>query len=268
MPNRYVKSPNEIARIQSLFAEPVFSDSRVLSVQFETTAEFIAAVLPPGLKPDERPLASAWVGTFGSSNCVGPFAGAGINVRARHGDLAGNYCLTMPMSTDAAIIFGRELYAEPKKLADVRLERAGDLITGTVTRYGITFLELRGRMEETLPGGSATGATFHYKFTPSPDGRGLDADPLLIHIRGESTSRHVERGAGEVILRESPHDPVVDVPVVRVLGAAYTEGETRTFGSVLARIDADAFLPYAFGKMDDLTLLARTGALQPAGLPQ
>src|SRR5215216_1428603 len=105
MVNRYVKSPDELARIQSLFAEPVFSDSR-------------------------------------------------------------------------------ELYAEPKKLADVRLERAGDLITGTVTRYGITFLELRGRMEETLPGGSATGATFHYKFTPSPDGRGLDADPALVHIRG------------------------------------------------------------------------------------
>src|SRR5215216_4758174 len=114
---RYVKSPGEIARIQALFAAPIFSDSRVLGIQFETTAEFIATVLPPGLEPDERSLASAWVGSFGSSNCVGPFAGAGVNVRARHGDLVGQYCLTMPMSTDAAIIFGRELYAEPKKLA-------------------------------------------------------------------------------------------------------------------------------------------------------
>lgn len=255
---RYVKSPSEIAQIRSLMAEPVFADSRVLSIQFETTPEFIAGVLPPGLEPDERPLGSAWVATFGSSNCVGPFDGAGVFVRARHGDLAGNYCLTMPMSTDAAIIFGRELYGEPKKLATIALARTGDTVTGSVTRYGITFIELRARMEELLPAGSGTGSTFHYKYTTAADGRSFDADPVLLHIRGESTTRHAERGAGELIFRESPHDPVVDIPVLRILGASYTEGETRTFGRTLTRVDAEAFLPYAFAKMDDLTLLANT----------
>ena len=257
---RYVKSPEEVARIQALFAEPVFADSRVLTVVFETTPDFIAAVLPPGLAPDARPLASAFVGTFGASNCVGPFNGAAVLVRARHGDLAGNYCLTMPMSTDAAIIFGRELYGEPKKLADVRLERAGDTLHGSVTRYGVTFLELHARMVESGEPVDAPGSTFHYKFTPSPDGRGFDADPVLVHIRSETAIRHLERGAGELVLRESVHDPVADIPVVRVLGATYAEGETRTFGRTLARVDPQAFLPYAFAKMDDLLLLGRVPA--------
>jgi acetoacetate decarboxylase len=29
----------------------------------------------------------------------------------------GDYPLTMPMSTDSAVIFGRELYGEPKKIS-------------------------------------------------------------------------------------------------------------------------------------------------------
>lgn len=259
---RYVKSPDEVAGIQALMAAPVFGDSRVLSVQFETTAEFVAAVLPPGLEPDERSLASVWVASFGWSNCVGPFEGAGVFVRARHGDVAGNYCLTMPMSTDAAVIFGRELYGEPKRLAAISLERNGDAFTGTVRRYGITFIEIRATMEESGAPSSGSGSTFHYKFTPSADGRGLDSDPLLIHIGGETIVRHLERGSGQLILRESAHDPVADIPVVRILGAAYTEGETRTVGRTLARVDAASFLPYAFAKMDDLTVL---GAV-PAGV--
>jgi hypothetical protein len=56
---RYVKSHADIERVQVILAGPVFTDSRVLTVQFETTPAFIAAVLPPGLEPDERPLASA-----------------------------------------------------------------------------------------------------------------------------------------------------------------------------------------------------------------
>src|SRR5262245_3356958 len=224
---RYVKSAAQIAHIQSLLSAPVFSDSRVLALAFETTAEFIAAVLPPGLEPDERPLGSAWIGRFGSSNCVGPFDGAGINLRARHGDLVGNYCLTMPMSTDAAVIFGRALYGEPKKLAEVHLKRAGSELRGTVTRHGITFLELRAVMESAAEPSASTGSTFHYKFTPSADGSGLDDDPLLLHIRSEGDTRHLERGTGEIIFRESAHDPVADLPVVRVLSAAYSEGETR-----------------------------------------
>jgi len=39
-----------------------------------------------------------------------------------------SYCLAMPMSTDVAIIFGRELFGEPKKQGRVSLESDGDVM--------------------------------------------------------------------------------------------------------------------------------------------
>jgi acetoacetate decarboxylase len=55
------------------------------------------------------------VGEIANSNSVGPFMGAALYLRAKYGDLVGNYCVTMPMSTSQAVSFGRELYGEPGK---------------------------------------------------------------------------------------------------------------------------------------------------------
>ena len=258
---RYVKSPAEVERLRAIYAEPRFLDSRGLSVQFETDPAVIAALLPPPLEPAARPLASVSVSEFAASNCVGPFNGASVTVAARYGDLEGMYCVTMPMTTDAAIIFGRELYGEPKKQARIHLEQTGDHVTGTVERYGLTYIELHADLTETGEPGQREGSTFHFKYLHRADGAGFDFDPVLVHIRSDVIIRRLRRGPGEIILRESVHDPVIDIPVVRVLGAAYTEGEVHTFGRTIARVDAEAFLPYAFGKIDAMEVLAEVGTL-------
>ena len=49
-------------------------------------------------------------------------------MRARYQGIEANYCLAMPMSTDVAIIFGRELFGEPKKQGRVRLESDGGML--------------------------------------------------------------------------------------------------------------------------------------------
>ncbi len=49
-----------------------------------------------------------------------PTFGAGwFGVRARHGDVEGEYALFMPMSTEQATIGGRETFGEPKKIAQL-----------------------------------------------------------------------------------------------------------------------------------------------------
>jgi hypothetical protein len=58
------------------------------------------------------------------------------------------------------------------------------------------------------------------------------------------------RGRGEVIFRDSPHDPVIDLPVTQVLDAIYIEGHAYTTGRVIAEADRDAFLPYSFNGTD------------------
>src|SRR5436305_12649330 len=115
--NSWVKSAAEIKKFEDRLAEPAFLEGKFLTVTYLTRPEIIRAVLPPPLEPASEPLVSVGVATFGRSNCVGAFSGGALCVRARYKDLEGEYCLAMPMSTDVAIIFGRELFGEPKKQA-------------------------------------------------------------------------------------------------------------------------------------------------------
>jgi acetoacetate decarboxylase len=253
---RFVKTPDEVRRLQVIYSRPQFMASRSLTVLFETKPEAVSALLPPPLEPTPEAVGHAWLGEIGNSNCVGPFLGAAVYLRARYGDLVGDYCLTMPMSTDASVIFGRELYGEPKKVAKIIFERKDAHVWGSVERYDIRYLSLRGRMDGSGPAGRRQSSTFHFKYLPRPDGSGFDHPPLLVHVTTEINVQAEEHGRGELVFRDSPHDPVSDIPVVQTLGAVYTEGVFHTSGRVLCQADPEAFLPYAFGKMDSMDVVA------------
>ena len=106
----WTKNAEEIKKIEETLRAPIFADARWLSVQYLTRPEIVREVLPPPLEPAAEPLVTVGIGTLGRSNCVGPFDGGMLCVRARYKDVEGDFCLAMPMSTDVAIIFGRELY--------------------------------------------------------------------------------------------------------------------------------------------------------------
>jgi len=253
---RFVKTADEVRKLQAIYAHPQFMATRSLTVLFETKPEAVRALLPPPLEPTPEVVGQAWVGEIGNSNCVGPYLGAALYVRARYDDLVGDYCVAMPMSTDAAVIFGRELYGEPKKLAKIIFERQGEHVWGSAERYDIRYMSLRGRMDGPGPTGRHQLSTFHFKYLPRPDGSGFDHPPLLVHITTEVNVQAAERGRGELVLRDSPHDPVADIPVVQTLGAVYAEGVFYTSGRVLCEVNPEAFLPYAFGKMDPMDVVA------------
>ena len=264
---RYVKTPEQIARLQRALAEPAFLRSRTLAVSFETDREVIAELLPAPLQPAEQPLATIAVFQTGASNCVGPFDGASLNLACRFNGEDGLFCVTMPMTTDTAVIFGRELYAEPKKLAEVTLDTARlSHVRGTVSRHGITYIDIRGTFDEEPQPVQRESLTRHYyvKFMPSADGAGFAHDPELVQVTHRGQTHRLARGAGAITFRDSPHDPVIDIPVVSVLGATFSEGETRTSAKVVATIPGAGFLPHAFAKMDDLSLWLESGALAPA----
>jgi hypothetical protein len=184
MRTRYVKSADEIARLQAINAAPAFLESVSLSMTFLTDPEVVRELLPPPLAPAAEPRASVAVYRIGRSNCVGPFEGASINLACRYNGEDGLYCLTMPMSTDTAIIFGRELYAEPKKQAECRLDERGRFVHGTVTRHGVTYIELTGTFDEPLQDIDRASLSHHYyfKYLPAADGRGLAFDPQLVRV--------------------------------------------------------------------------------------
>jgi acetoacetate decarboxylase len=167
----------------------------------------------------------------------------------------------MPMSTETAVIFGRELFAEPKKIADIQLtERAtpggGIEARGTVTRHGITYIQLDAIFESEPAPVTQSGDSDHYyfKYLPAADGRGLAHDPELVRVRHRGTTFASVRGTGRITFRESQHDPIIDLPVLEVTGAGLSEVQTITHAEVVATVPQAQFLPYAYGKQDDLLL--------------
>ena len=73
----FVKTPDEISRIEASLSAPQFVSGQRLSVEFRTDPDTLSDLLPPPLTPADEPIAVATVGRW-QSNCVGEFSGGMI----------------------------------------------------------------------------------------------------------------------------------------------------------------------------------------------
>ncbi len=122
--------------------------SEAITALYETDPEIIAAVLPPPLQPGPEPLVRITITRVEMPGL--PVFGAGwIGVQARHEDRVGEYPILMPMTTEQSLIGGREINGEPKKLAEVEVERDGDAVSARIARMGSLICEINGRISGT-----------------------------------------------------------------------------------------------------------------------
>ena len=171
----------------------------------------------------------------------------------RNEGTVGFYPLVMPMTTEQAVVGGRETFGEPKKLAEVVLERDGQSVTGRFTRLGITFVEVRGRLAGSLdPPGDEQRTDFYFKFLPAPDGKGFDAEPSLVYCHRRETTRALAGVEGEVILRDSRFDPVADIPVRRLREMTLAERRSVQRGEIHSRVPGEWLRPYVHQRYDQL----------------
>ena len=63
----------------------------------------------------------------------------------------GQFCAVMPIDLETAVSPSRETYGEPKKLAQLEFEREGDHVKASVTRQGVTIIEVVGDVTDELP---------------------------------------------------------------------------------------------------------------------
>ncbi|MEU2433946.1 acetoacetate decarboxylase family protein [Streptomyces sp. NPDC007861] len=217
---------------------------------WETDPDVVAAVLPPPLKPAERPLVRA---NISKVELPGYPLGAGsVAVAAAHGHQQGWYPLVMPMTHERALIGGREVFGEPKKLGEVTVERDGLVVRAALARHGIAFVEVRAAVSGPLPlPDPAEKVDFYFKCLPAVDGSGFDAEPVLVHCVRNEKVRRLERLTGDVVLRESMYDPVADLPVRALVELTIGEKTTDQRGRVVERVAAQALLPYLHQRYDD-----------------
>ncbi len=258
---RLVKSSDEIAAVQSLYARAHFLGVRQLAVYFETTPEAIRELLPPPLEPAASPTGVATFTEVGNSNCMGGFNSGAVYLRARYQDIAANYCIAAPRSTSDAVTVGREIFGEPTKLARVVFDATNEHVWGHAERHEVRYLSARGRLDEETEPAREEFSTFQFKFMPRSDGAGFDCPPRLLHVTSTLNATASKRGRGELVFRESAHDPLADIPVSQVVEAIYSEGQAYAAAHVICEVDPEAFLPYSFTRTDALELLAENSIL-------
>lgn len=234
--------------------------SRAVTVVFETDPDLVAAVLPRPLQPS-APTARLRVAVVDMGTGLQPFGAGWFGVRARHGDLQGEYALFMPMTTEQSTVAGRETYGEPKKIAEVRLSVDGDQVAGRIARMGWTVAEVSGSLGAEEPGYERDKVDFYIKAFPHPSGQGLEGDPALVHCHRHEVARVVRPVTGECKLLQAPLDPVADFPVRRVVSFDYAEIASSQRGELVERVPAEWVFPYLHQRYDDLSVL---GARTPA----
>ena len=248
--------PRTAAQLQNreVKATSVGAWSTSLTAVYETDPDVVAAVLPPPLQPTGEPLVRVSVARVDLGEGRPPFGAGTFAVQAQHEGQVGNYPLVMPMTTEQSVIGGRETFGEPKKLAEVTLERDGDRVVGRVTRLGTTFVEVAGTVAEELPvPDDLHRVDFYLKFLPAPDGKGFDGEPALVYCHRTETARSLARLEGTVTLRESRFDPVADLPVRRLVSLTLSERRSVQRGEIVTRVPSEWIAPYAHQRYDDLS---------------
>lgn len=257
---------DEITQRSEKLKNPVFTNAETLTVLWETKPDIIERILPAPLKPVKLPLVFAFVANYPKTNQGLPYHESALFVRAEYNGESGNYYLAMHVTDDRAMIGGREVYGYPKKIANIHLERKGSDVHAWSERINTRNIEARvkltGKFNDPrlsklmgepgfMPTPQTPSVNFNFKYFPAPEKTGFDYKPRLVRQETALQPQSMEIGEAELILKSSPHDPWAELEVVKVLGAFYLKSNNTMFpGSVVAEVDAQAFLPYSKIKWD------------------
>lgn len=256
---RYLRAPVD----PSAAAKPSGIRHHVRSIRavYETEPEIARALLPRPLVAAAKPeifVQFANVAMHLSDDRIVQIGAATVGVACSYEGFDGYYVLAMPMEGEFVVIGGREKYGEPKKIATTRFALDEGRVNAQVERHGVTFLELDARVGPEIDAPKQFTEYFYcYKALPScrPEkstNGGFDGEVLLTRLTWERDYTSVRRlDEGQVILRESARDPLVDVPVKRLVRMELAEGATRTSGDVLRAVPGEWLANHIVQRYDD-----------------
>ena len=253
---RWVKTDEEIRAAEA--ANPEFLPSTLQQIRavYETDPEIVAAVLPKPLEPSGKGEVGITISKVSMHMAPGfdiEIGAALLGVKAVYDGTEGLYLLTMPMTTEGAVVGGREVYGEPKKIADIAFTRDGDAVTATVTRQGVPYIEVSGTIGTALGPRAFTEHAYTFKCLPALDRtKTFEFDPLLVRLEWQHDFKRVDEFDGNITLRESPFDPVADLPVRRIVSMTYEEGGTKSNGTVLRSVPGEWLRPFLHTRYDDV----------------
>lgn len=247
----FAKTREELDRYYRLGVRK-FTGARMMGVMFDTAPEVTAPLLPPPLEQADAPGGLIFIAEYPVTNLGPGYREGALFVRCKYQGEAGSHCLSMPITNEARMHNGRDVFGFPKKMAEIEIEKSGPRVHGWIEREGVRFVEIEIRLTDSIPEMPPMGPTFLFKAMPKIDlTPGFDGPVFLAEQRTEIVAHSVELGTGDLTLRPSEHDPWADMGDPKLTAAFYLESDnTMLPGRILAEVDPDLFLPHYF-KMTD-----------------
>ncbi len=248
----------------NVFTSPKKVTGDFLWIYYETRPEIVHRLVPPPLKPIDRPLVVAYAANLKKMTYASPSYESALWIAVDYKGEIGFYAIAMTVTDDMVLIGGRDQMGYPKKMATISYEELGNSIKVTNTRHGITFAEMQAALDGNPNDASFPSVVdtflrqkksinFQYKPFPEPNSDFTKLHVNLLRIFLKFKLETSEIGSGQLKFAPSMFDPWSEIEVVKVLGAARSRGEIE-FKDVEAKEEVPAFdiLPYTMSKNDAL----------------
>lgn len=202
--------------------------------------EGLAAALPPGIEPGEG-MGLITMLSYPQS-VVRPFKELVVLVPVTVEGEPGNYIPHIFVTTDEALIAGREIAGYPKLIADIEWERDGDAFHFSASRWGTEFLKCDGTVTGPAPEGmeqmqseASARPTYNYKLIPGPAGEIEVEEITATHL--EVVPTKVELGTAKLTTTPAEGASVSNiVPSSEGMLIVMKSNNTIPAGKVIRRI--------------------------------
>jgi len=222
----------------------------MLKIVYRTHPENIAALLPPGIEPGAEPNVRLTIYNFPVPD--EPEYGIVTAVDARYNGIDGEYTLGYGIDQESAIFISQETNGQPKYPCTTEYFRLGPQVSARCTHQGYTFVEFKGVSigpAEIPPEFDHNEWWIKVSRAVSVGGpaTGFDYPPHVVHVRSRYGTAWREEVKGELVLRDSPWDPLASrLPMREQVSAhlwwpLFLDREVRLAG----KLDPEGFLPFA-----------------------
>ncbi len=220
----------------------------MLKMQYRTDREAIAKLLPPGITAGADPIVYLTIYNFPVMN--EPEYGCVMTVAADFDGIEGEYALGYAIDQESAVYVSREHWGQPKYLADTKYFRMLDHVEASCTHAGHTFVEFSGNVASTDEPGEVFETNEWWIKVARAVGMGMneyDYPPHVVRVRAKYRTAYRQTLNGEIVLRESPMDPLAQRLPMREQVDAYLwwpeflDREITTAGA----LDPEGFFPFA-----------------------
>jgi acetoacetate decarboxylase len=218
---------------------------------YRTDADKLAEVVPPGLEPMDP---EVHVHVYQVPIMGEPEYGVVIKVPARFNGIDGYYWVGTGIDQEQAVFISQELNGQPKFPCRVRYYRLGDKIVARCSHQDYTFLEFAGEVGEDVTDEYPRQYSENEWWIKSVRAVGgaeksYDFPPQVVRVTSTSTVEYRLAVDGELVLRDSPWDPIAEQLPIReqlsvVLHKSQMDFASRSV-SIEGPLDPIAYWPYA-----------------------